>query len=333
MLNEKYLEPGMNKECLDFFKEIIFNPDVTDGAFNSRSFNIVKNDIKAKLRSIKDNPKYYSTVRMLEVMLPDSPTSYRNGYLEDLNNIDAPKLYEYYKSMLNSDIIDVFVMGDIDVSLIRNMIRDMIPINTIKKQKNDAYITHHNFRRRIRKIDEEDKLSQAKLVIGCKIEELSDFEKKYVLPIYNDILGGPSYSKLFQNVREKNSLAYYVQSNYSRGDNILTVSSGINKESFNKALKLIKQEFVNISKGKVLDSELKRAQEDMNSIIKQIEDKPYSLINNYAVQLLFNLDDIETRKKEIFKVTKDDIRNISRKIHMDTVYFLHGGDIDERDNN
>jgi predicted Zn-dependent peptidase len=332
MLNEKYLDEGINKECLNFFKELIFNPDVTDGAFNARSFNIVKNDIKAKLRSIKDNPKYYSAVRMLEVMAPDSSISYRNGYLDDLNDIDAKKVYDYYKSMLNSDIIDVFVLGDIDTSEIRNMIRDMIAVNTIKKQKKDIYVTHHEFRSRIKKVvEEEGKLLQAKLVIGYKVGYLSDFERKYVLPIYNDILGGPSYSKLFQNVREKNSLAYYVYSNYSRGDNILTISSGINKESFDKALRLIKQEFNNISKGKIIDSELIRAQEDMNSIIKQIEDKPLSLINNYVVQLLFDLDSIETRKKEIFKVTKEDVKNISKKIHIDTVYFLHGGDTFERD--
>jgi predicted Zn-dependent peptidase len=326
IINEKYTEPDMNNKCLDFFKEVLFNPNVTNGGFDKQSFDIVKNEIRAKLRSIKDNPKYYSMVRMLENMDSKSPLSYRSGYLEDLDKIDEKSVYDYYKSMLNSDLIDIFVIGDIDFNDMRKLISEMIPINTIKRQKEKIYITHDNFRKRIKKIREEEVLSQSKLVIGCKIGPLTDYENKYVLPIYSDVLGGPSYSKLFQNVREKNSLAYYIYANYRRADNILTISSGINKESFDKALKLIRQEFDNIAKGKITEDELKRAQEDMLSIIKSIEDRPLNLLNSYMWQYLYGLDDLEKRKKEIFKVTIDDVKNISKKIKMDTVYLLQGGD-------
>jgi predicted Zn-dependent peptidase len=330
MINDKYLnEEGKTQECLNFFKEILFNPDVENNKFNIKSFNIVKNDITAKIRSIKDDSKYYSMIRMLENMNSNSPLSYRTGYLSDLDGIDESKVYEYYKNMLNSDIIDVFVLGDFDSFEMKKQIKEMIPINTIKKDKKDIYIKHTNFSKRAKKIIEEEKVSQSKLVIGCKINDLNEFERKYVLPIYSDILGGPSYSKLFQNVREKNSLSYYIYSNYSRGDNILTISSGINKENFDKALKLIKTEIANMAKGNIFDNELKRAQEDMVSIIKQIEDKPFRLINNYVSQVLFGLDDIEKRKNQIFKVTKNDVKSISKKIQLDTIYLLSGGDSNE----
>lgn len=331
LINEKYTEPGMSNKCMDFFKEIVFNPDVTDDSFNKKSFSIVKNEIQAKLKSIKDNPKYYSMTRMLEHMDPKSPISYRGGYLEDLDNIDESKVYDYYKSMLHSDLVDIFVLGDIDFVDMKNLIMNMIPINTIKKTKGSIYVNHTAFSKRLKKVEDEENLSQAKLVIGCKIGKLTPFENKYVLPIYSDILGGPSYSKLFQSVREKNSLAYYVYSNYRRADNILTISSGINKEAYDKTLKLVKTEFDNMSKGNISEDELKRAKEDMLSIIKNIEDKPVHLINNYMWQFLYGLDNIETRKKEFFKVTIDDVKNISKKVQLDTVYLLHGGDTVEAD--
>lgn len=326
MINEKYTESGLNNKCMEFFKEVLFNPDIINNGFNKKSFNIVKNEIRASLRSIKDNPKYYSMMRMLEHLDPKSPISYRNGYLEDLENIDEIKVYDYYKSMLRSDLVDIFVLGDLDFNDMKNQITNMIPINTIKKQKEDIYISHATLPKRIKKREDIERVSQAKLVIGCKIGKLSDFENKYVLPIYNDILGGPSYSKLFQSVREKNSLSYYVYTNYRRADNILTVSSGINKESYNKALKLIRAEFDNMAKGNISEEELNKAKEDMLSIIKSIEDNALHLVNSYMWQFLYNLDDLETRKKELFKVTSDDIKNISKKIQMDTVYLLHGGE-------
>jgi predicted Zn-dependent peptidase len=326
MINDKYTELGMNEKSMNFFREVLFNPDVTDETFNPTSFKIVKNEIQAKLRSIKDDPKYYSMIRMLEYMDSKSPISFRSGYLEDLDQITEVKTYEYYKSMIHSDLVDVFVMGDIDFLEMKKMVCDMLPINTIKKQKEDLYIGHRTFAKRLKKKEDIENVTQAKLVIGCKISKLTDFENKYVLPIYSDILGGPSYSKLFQSVREKNSLAYYINTNYRRADNILTVSSAINKESYEKTLKLIKAEFDNMAKGNISEEELNRAKEDMLSIIKIIEDRALHLLTNYCWQFLYGLDDIETRKKAFFTVTIDDLKNISKKIQLDTAYLLHGGD-------
>ncbi|MDD2470052.1 MAG: insulinase family protein, partial [Bacilli bacterium] len=198
--------------------------------------------------------------------------------------------------------------------------------NTIKKQKEGIYVKHKTIRKRAKVVKEEENVKQAKLVIGCKLNNLSDFEIKYVLPVYNGILGGPSYSRLFKSVREQNSLAYYIYSNYRRVNNLLTISSGVNKESFDKTVKLIKTEINNMAKGNFDESDLKRAQQDIVNIIKNIEDKPYRLINNYSWQVLYDLDDIETRKKRVFDVTVDDVKKIGKKVHIDTIYLLHGGD-------
>lgn len=329
MINDKYTQSNLNKESIDYFKEIVFNPDVDSDGFNIKSFNIVKNEVTARLKSIKDNPDYYSMVRMLEKLDPKSPLSYRNGYLEDIENIDTLKVFEYYKSMLHSDLIDVFVLGDMDFADMRSLITDMIPINTVKKQEEDIYIEHNSFAKRLRKAADVENLLQAKLVIGCKIEKLTPFENNYVLPLFSAIFGGPGYSKLFDSVREKNSLAYYVSSNYRHADRLLTIRSGINKESYNKALKLIKVEFDNMAKGNISDDELAKAKEDRLSVARSIEDNPILIINNYLWQLLYQQDDIETYKKKIMTVTVDDIKRISKKIHMDTVYLLHGGDDNE----
>ncbi|MDD4643895.1 MAG: insulinase family protein [Bacilli bacterium] len=326
MINDKYTEPGTNNKCMNFFKELLFNPNIENGGFNKNNFNIIKNEITAKLKSIKDSPRYYSEVRMLEHLDPTSPVSYRRGYLEDLDKIDEVKAYEYYRGMLHSDMVDVFVLGDIDFDAVRKTVDDMIPINTIKKQKEGIYVKHKTIRKRAKVVKEEENVKQAKLVIGCKLNNLSDFEIKYVLPVYNGILGGPSYSRLFKSVREQNSLAYYIYSNYRRVNNLLTISSGINKESFDKTVKLIKTEINNMAKGNFDESDLKRAQQDIVNIIKNIEDKPYRLINNYSWQVLYDLDDIETRKKRVFDVTVDDVKKIGKKVHIDTIYLLHGGD-------
>ena len=99
------------------------------------------------------------------------------------------------------------------------------------------------------------------------------------------------------------------------------------------AVKLIKEQFDNMSKGIIDDDELNRAKEDIISIIKSVEDKPLRLISDLASQTIFDLDDTEKRKKEILNVTIEDVKSISKKIKIDTIYLLHGGDAVERDNN
>lgn len=331
MINEKHLEEGLNEKAISFFTDIIFNPNADEKGFDKESFKIVKNEITARIQSLKEDSSSYSLVRMLEQIDPDSPLSYRNGYLDEIDKIDEVKAYEYYKSMIHSDLVDVYVLGDIDFDEMKHLIINKIPINTVKINKHNLLIKHNKIRRYIKTKLEEDKVKQAKLVIGCKITDLTEYEYKYVLPLYSNILGGPSYSKLFDSVREKNSLAYYIYSNFIRGDNLLTISSGINKDNFKLTLKLIKKEMDNISKGKISDEELSKAKENILGTIKSIEDNPFHLTVNYMWQSLYKLDDIEARKKNLFKVTIEDIKKISKKIKIDTVYMLHGGDTDERD--
>ena len=333
MLNDNYTEEGMYEKTLSFLFEILFNPNVTNEAFDSKSFNIVKNIYVSWLKSIKDDPRKYSLIRMLEEIDDEAPYSYRDGYLEDINKIDEKTLYEYYKDLIKSDEVDIFILGDIDVSKTKRLFKDKFRINTIKRTKEEIIVEHKKYRRRIKKIKELEDIKQAKLSIGCKLINLTEHEKKYVLPIYTSILGGPSYSKLFRNVREKHSLAYYIASIYINADNLLLISSGIDKENYEKTLELIKKAMDEMVKGDISSLELKNAKNNRISIIDSTLDNPDRIIDNYLFMELLGFDDLKTRRKQYKKVTEEDIKKVSKKIKMDTVFLLYGDEKDEEDNN
>ncbi len=58
--------------------------------------------------------------------------------------------------------------------------------------------------------------------------------------MYSTILGGSAMSKLFQNVREKESLAYSIGSLYLKQKNNIIIKAGIEIENYEKAVNLIK---------------------------------------------------------------------------------------------
>ena len=329
-LNEKYSEKGMTEKSMAFFKEIIFNPNVKDNKFDSNSFNIIKNNMKIQIESVKEDTRKYSMIRMLENMDKTMPYSYHGfGYLEDLEKITEENLYEYYKELIRSSNVEIFVIGDIDFSQMEKIVREQFKFNVYKKKKENPTIIHSKVRSIAKKVVEEDDINQSKLTIGCKLKDLTEFERNYVLTIYNIILGGGSESLLFKNVREKHSLCYYISSSSNKVDNLLIISSGIAKNNFKKVLSLIKKEMKNIEQGNFSEEAILQAKIRYNSILDEIYDYPNQIISAYYASIILGVDFPEVRKKKIMEVTKDDIIKLSKKVKMDTIYLLGGIDKDE----
>ncbi len=329
-LNEEYTEKGMLDESIKFLSDLIFKPNIERKrnviSFNEESFTQSYNLLKDSIISQKENPDGYSRIRMLECMEKDSYLSYRGvGYLEDLKNIDSSKLYKYYQTILNSDIVDIFVIGDVNERHIKKVIEtNFSNIKTLKKPS-ESHFTHPKKARFVPKtFIEKQKINQSKLVLGYKISSMTDFELRYVLNVYSYILGGGPDSKLFKKVREKNSLCYYISSIAQPLNSILIIKAGINKNDFKKALTLIKKEVYNMKKGKFSDDDIIKAKITYINSLKELEDSPSSLLSLYAGIEYLKSDDLDNRLSKINKVTKDDVIKLANKIHLDTIYMLEG---------
>ncbi len=329
-LNEAYTETGMLKESLDFLMEFLFHPNVVKKRFETTNFKIAKKALEEQLNSLEDNYGRYAMYRLLEEMDKDSPFSFRPiGYLEDLKEIDETNLYAYYESVLSSDLVDIFVIGNIDSLKIQQLFLDKFPINTLKKPAISHYLEPLKARRIMKTAKEKKDINQSHLLIGCKIDALSDFEKKYVMNIYNFILGGGTDSKLFHNVRELNSLCYSIHSTYQPTSNLLIIKAGIDASSYKKAVSLIKKELINMEKGNFEQSDIEKAKITYLSAFDELEDSPSSIISTYISHEYLGYDMLEERKKKIHEVTKDMIIAVAKKVHADTVYLLEGGEKNE----
>ena len=323
-LNEEYTEKGLHNKSLDFLMEVLFNPNVSNNKFDSLSFNNCVNKLEKSIMGRKDNKTKYSIFALLQHM-GDYAYSYdQYGYLSDLKNIDEAKLYEYYKKVLMNDLVDVYVIGNVDSNEIREYFINNFKINSFKKEKMNVLIDEVLPRKRVKVFKEEDDVNQTKIAIGLRFNDVSEYERKYVLYVYNEILGGSGNSLLFDTVREKNSLAYYINSIAQGYDNLLIIYTGIDKDRVDLGLKLIKKTIKDIEKGKFTLDMFNNAVNMITSSLKlSLETQP-SVINNYYAMNILNSDDINTRISKFEKVTKEDVINFSKKIKMDTVFLLEG---------
>lgn len=326
VLNDKYTENGLLEKTIDFLYEIIFNPNIKNNEFDLTSFSIVKNNEKSQIERFKEDQRSYSTLKLLEYYDKDAPFSYNlKGYLDDLEKITPKTLYEYYKYFIKNNSIDIFIIGDIDFDYVEEIISKKLVFNNKKDLISDVIVDYKPHRKKIQKIVESDNTNQAKLSIACSLENLTKYEKNYVLNIYNIILGGSADSKFFKNIREKFSLCYYVVSSAYKLDNLIIISSGINKENFNKMLILIEKEMADMKNGNFNEEDIDKAKKYYISALDEIEDNPSQIIASYYAIDKLGIDTLEDRKKKIEKVTKKDIMSLANKIFIDTVYLL-GGD-------
>ena len=323
-LNETYTEKDMNEYSIKLLLDIIFKPNVTNKQFNDNIIEETKIKLEKNIKSIKDNKLKYTLFKLLET-IDNMPYSYNTyGYLDDLKKINGTKLYEYYKQVLNDNYVDVFVVGDVDTKQIKNIFKENFKVNTYKKVKNDILVKELKKHKKIEKKIENDQANQSQLTILCSLNNLTEFERKYVLMVYNEILGGSSNSLLFDTVREKNSYAYYINSNQKPYDNTLMIYAGIEPGNSESVLKLIKKTMQSINKGSFEENLLTNSKETLIAGINASKDLPAGIINTYYAKVLVNSLSFEERIENISKVTKKDIINLSKKINIHNIYILEG---------
>lgn len=145
--------------------------------------------------------------------------------------------------------------------------------------------------------------------------------------MYNTILGGGANSKLFQNVREKASLAYSAGSSYIRRKNAILVQTGIEIKNYDKAVKIVEEQIEDMKNGKISDDEFNAAKQLIVSSIELIEESKEDMITFYFDQNLFeeNLS-VEDYKNSIKNVTKEQVIEVAQKVEEDTIYFLTNND-------
>lgn len=318
--NENLLEQSFNK-----LFEIVFNPLVEEDGFKPEYVEQEKNTIKNIIEGRVDNKARYAMDRCIEEMYgKDGYGIFKYGYTEDLEKINNVELYNAYKKLLNECKIDIFVSGMLNENTIK-----MIQENENIKMLCDRDAMYIPTVLENRKMPTEEKIqqdsmevSQGKLVVGLDVD-IKDEDEKFDVLIYNTILGGSANSKMFQNVREKEHLAYVASSNYLRHMNNIFINCGIEIENYEKTVDLIKKQIEDLKNGDFSDDDIVNAKKVIISGIKSIDDEQDSQITYKFGQELANMKiDLDEYMKRIGKISKEDILKIAKSVYINTIYFL-----------
>ena len=328
-LSEEFLpEPEkLNEKCLSILFDIAFNPLTVEGSFKPEYVEGEKKNLKQIIESKIDNKAKYAYDRCIEEMYKNEPYGlYKFGYVEDIDSITSENLYQHYQDLLAKCKIDIFCSGRLNEQETIKQIRENENIQKLQERSpkyvinNEVTESKENVQENT--VEESMQVTQGKLVLGLDIQNTQE-NSRFVASVYNAILGGGANSKLFQNVREKQSLAYTAGSSYLRTKNSIFIRCGIEIANYQKALDTIKQQLKDMANGDFSEEDLTNAKRLIIASVDAItEEQDTEITYYYGQELADRFISIEDYKKHILEATKEQVTELAKTVQVNTIYFL-----------
>ncbi|MFJ8243912.1 EF-P 5-aminopentanol modification-associated protein YfmF [Peribacillus asahii] len=329
IVNEQFLSDTtpLLEKAFSLLSEVLFHPKVEEMAFDSATVTNEKRALKQRIQSIFDDKMRYSSKRLVEEMCANEPYALEaNGRLEELEQITPMSLYDYYQKALNEDEIDLYVIGDLSEDEVDRLASQYISLSDRKPVvlSRQANASIGDEKEVIEKID----VKQGKLNIGYRTNILYGDPQYFALQLFNGLFGGFSHSKLFINVREKASLAYYAASRVESHKGLLMVMSGIENENYKQAVDIIKEQFEAMKQGDFTEEELLQTKAVVKNQVLETVDVARGLVellyHNVLANQSISLDEWIGKTEQ---VTKEEVIKVANQMKLDTIYFLTGTEV------
>jgi len=311
------------EEAGNLLFEVLTDPVTENNMFSEDYFDQERENLIQRIRSRVNNKMYYALQRCMEEMCKDEPFAvYEDGDEENARALTNEEVMARYKELLSRCPVYVYISGNVsDIELERYIGKfetvergNLINLPGIQVKKEVKEVRH---------IEEPMDVSQGKLCIGFRTQIEANNPEYYPLVIYNGILGGGVQSKLFQNVREKESLAYSAFSSLERFKGLLVAVCGIEISQREKAERIIMNQFKAIENGDISDYEMEATKMSFVTGLKSMQDSQVGMVDFYLSQHLSGeYNSVESFIEKLMAVTKEDVVRVSEKISRDTVYFL-----------
>jgi predicted Zn-dependent peptidase len=325
IINDRFVshDGSLLREALRFLGEVVTAPALEEGRFRSRYVEAEKSTVAKRLEAIINDKIRYASERCVEEMCRDEP--YRLSALgrkEDLAALDAATLYEAYRHWLERASLDLYVAGDTSLEEVQRLARESFQLPDGKPAGYEP-AEPRPARAEVQTIVERLDVGQGKLNLGLRTGTLYGSDEYPALLMYNGLLGAFPHSKLFVNVREKASLAYYASSRLDGHKGLITIQSGIEIANYGKVLDMIREQLASMERGEFGKEDIARTRAMLSNQLREIDDSAFERIGFDFHSILSGRERTgEQMIRALEAVTPEQIAAAARGVRLDTIYFL-----------
>lgn len=331
VVNERFLSNDKNllQKALEFLAEILTNPNATNGTFDSDTVEKEKRILKQRIQSIYDDKMKYASMRLVEEMC-DGELYALNVYGDEnkIDSITPESLYQYYERAFQEDEMDLYIIGNVTEEEVVSLVKERLSFSPREPKLVEK--REHVEKADVQQIKENQDVKQGKLNLGYRTFITYGDPAYFALQIFNGIFGGFPHSKLFINVREKASLAYYAASRLESHKGLLMVMSGIDHQNYDKAVSIIHDQLKAMQSGDFTEEILAQTKAVLKNQLLETIDNARGMVEilYHNVVAKKNIT-IDTWFEKVDAVTKEDVVNVAKNIKLDTIYFLTGMEVQD----
>ncbi|HHY15365.1 MAG TPA: insulinase family protein [Firmicutes bacterium] len=313
--SDEHLERGLRT-----FWGIVTAPAGKNGRFEDTYFTQEKRTLRRELEGLINNKRAYALARFVELMCEDEPFGiHKYGDLASLDKLENERVYGHYQDLFRSHPMDIFLVGT-NLDVIANLLAQLAA------ERHGPVVLNPPKRVSLqppRYYEETAELQQAVLALGYRTNRSFLDDGYYALLVGNGILGGFPHSKLFINVREKASLAYYVGSSVEGTKGLLTISAGIDWDERDEAQTIIKQQVEQVQQGQISRQELEQTKAGLVNAMISMGDHPSGMIDRNLIGIIHGeMRSIDHVVDAIRAVQLEDVVEVMGDLVFDTTYIL-----------
>jgi predicted Zn-dependent peptidase len=295
--------------ALDILSDLVLNP-IFDTADIVRERGVIMEEIKMD----EDNPDYLVHEIFTQNFWKDHPLGKPIlGTKETVKRFERPSVVDAYAHRFAPGNIIVSAAGNLDhdkfVELVTGHFEHMKPM------KNGFHSCAPKIVSRII-LRNKKALEQVQLCLGVPAHPIAH-EKRHAGYVLNTLLGGGMSSRLFQNIRERQGLAYSIYSDLNpyRDTGCLAVYAGTSLASASKVVQSVVSEFRKLKAEPVPEEELSRAKAQLKgSLMLSLESSTARMSNLARQEMYFDrFYDLDELIERIEAVTADDLTELGNQ--------------------
>jgi len=310
-------------DAFSFLREMIFNP-LADGAqFDQETFEKERQSLVNELSSLMDDKRRYAVtkLRQLTYTTPEMRVL-SSGVVADVAKLTASDVYDAYQDMINHDTMNIIVFGDIDEMQVLSELEHW-PLKQREPRQLKPFYRQPIHTSVDELSEKQPDINQAILTLGYHLNLSPDDPRRFVALVFNTLFGGSPLSKLFTNVREKESLAYSIYSRWQNDTGFITVAAGLDKAKIAQTESMIAEQIADIQNGNFSEETLAAIKTSLINDYLSQQDSPASEIELVFSRLLTQRETpVAQWVAEVSAVTPVQVAELAQQLTLQSRFIL-----------
>ena len=324
-IEDRYSLDGetISAELAELLCSIIFEPNMINGSFSEEDVEQERRQLIENIDAEFNDKRTYAVNRCVEIMCREEPFSIgRFGSRSDVENLTQEDIYNAWQHLLKNARVEITMLGSSDPDSAFEKFREYFKDKPRKTSNKSITVSETGD---VKRIAETEDVSQSKLVMGFRCKYPETKRECIASSLMSAVLGGTPTSKLFVNVREKQSLCYYCASRVDNEKAMMLIDSGVETENIEKTETAVMEQLKELVKGNISEDEINSAKLALkNAYISCLDSLP--ALQSYHIGRVNRGDGLtpEESAEIVETITKDEIVQLAQYIRLDTVFSLIG---------